>query len=354
MKKILLVDDEIEELKILALSLDCKEINAEIITASSGEEALSIIEKEGISLLITDVHMPGMNGMELILAASAIVPDLAFIVMTAFPTAEIKRDALLGGCLRFIEKPYDIELLRGSVIEALTEQKGFTGTMAGIELSDMIQLNCLSCNTVALKIRDGKKSGMIFFDSGNIVHAIAGDIEGEEAFYRIMAFGGGNIESRRNVRPPVLSIEKSYVGLLLEASRRKDETASRAVTQPEEKELPQAGIFRALAKVAGYIGAAILHRNGVLLAEEKNGNSIDLNSGGTVIADLFRLASQTTTENGLEKCDSIVLESTDGTLATRSAGSKGEFLLVALVAPDCNPTLMQIKMASLAPQIRAN
>ncbi|MBU0485294.1 MAG: response regulator [Proteobacteria bacterium] len=351
MKKILLVDDETEELRILSIVLDCKEIRAEILTASSGEEALDLIKKEEINLLITDVHMPGMNGMELIMAASAEVPDLAFIVLTAYATAEIERDALLKGCLRFVEKPYDIEELREIVIEGLALKKGFTGTMVGINLADLIQLNCLSSNTGALKVSDRKKSGVIFFDRGDIVHAMVGDVEGEEAFYQILALRDGNIESRKNVKAPTRSIDKSHVALLLEGSRRSDENENHEQNETEEPEAPQIALFRKLAKISGYIGAAILKKKGEIVALDIIEDKLNLSSGGPILAELFKKAVKATVQSGLEKCVSTIIDAADGTIAMCSVGRKKELILVILIAPGNNQALLQMKMAHFTQEV---
>jgi len=346
MKKILLVEDEADQLDILAASLRCDEIRADIITAASGEEALDIIRDGGIDLLVTDIHMPGMNGMDLILEATKESPSLSFIAITAFPTAEIKRDAMLRGCLSFVEKPYDVDELRAAVAGAISEQHGFTGTMRGIELTDMIQLHCLSCNTAALKVDCNGETGMIFFEGGDIVHAMLGDLSGEEAFFRIMSFPGGSIESRKNVKAPARTIESSHVALILEASRRMDEMKSRKETEPG------AAVFRELAKVDGYRGCAIMGPDGGMTTDENAKSGIDFGKAGPVVREIFLEAAKVTKAIGMQGCEATVLECSEGTVISRAAGENGELLLVAILAPGSNPTLMQLKMSHLAPGVR--
>lgn len=347
MKRILLVEDESDQLDILAASLRCDEIRAEIVTASSGEEALEIIKAGGIDLLITDIHMPGMSGMDLILAATETDPRIAFIVITAFPTAELERDAMLRGCLRFVEKPYDVDELRAAVAAAIAEEGGFSGTMRGIELADMIQLHCLSCNTASLKVTGGGETGMIFFDSGEIVHAMIGDLTGEEAFFRIMALSGGEIESRRNVKAPERTIGASHVALILEASRRMDETRSRREEQPD----PAAALFRELGKVAGYRGGAVMGPDGGVIADPAAGG-IDLGKAGKLVRGIFMDAAKVSREIGMQGCEATVIKCGEGTVISRAAGERGELLLVTILAPEANPSLMQLKMSNLAPGVR--
>ncbi len=346
MKKILLVEDEADQLDILAASLRCDEISAEILTAASGEEALGIIRNGAVDLLVTDIHMPGISGMDLILEATRLAPSLSFIVITAFPTAELERDAMLKGCLNFLEKPYDVDELRQAVAAALADDRGFTGTLRGIELADMIQLHCLSCNTAALKVDCDGETGMIFFDNGEIVHAMLGELSGEEAFFRIMSFPGGSIESRKNVKSPARTITASHVALILEASRRMDEMKSREETEPG------AAVFRELAKVDGYRGGAIMGPDSGMTTDGNAKSAIDFGKAGPVVREIFFEAAKVTKAIGMQGCEATVLECAEGTVISRAAGENGELLLVAILAPGSNPSLMQLKMAHLAPGVR--
>ncbi len=146
---------------------------------------------------------------------------------------EYRKETARRGALRFLEKPFDINTLRGQIKELLFEEEGFEATVTGIELPDIIQLNCLSRVTCAMRVRTQTEEGIIYFQDGRIVHAIYEDLEGEEAFYRIAGFRGGKIETLPNETPPAITIDRGHEALLMEAMRRIDE-ARRARSSVED------------------------------------------------------------------------------------------------------------------------
>ncbi len=223
-KRILIVDDEEDMIWSLQNNLNYKALNAAIITASSGEEALEILEKESIDLIISDIKMPGISGIDLLIKVRKEYPETGVIIMTAFPSPEFKNEAILKGGLHFIEKPFDINDMRKIVRHALKEDNLFKGTVAGVELSDLVQVNCFSGATSTLRVKAGaEEEGVIFFEEGKVVHAVSGEIEGSEAFYKIFAFGGGMIESTKGGESPAHTINCTFEALLIEGTRRIDE-----------------------------------------------------------------------------------------------------------------------------------
>ena len=187
MKKILIVDDEEDMIWSLQKNLNHESLKANILTASSGEEALKVLDENPVDLIITDIKMPGISGLDLLVEVKNRFPNTGVIVMTAYPSPEYKNEAMDKGGLHYIEKPFDINELRKIVKDALKETNLFQGTVAGVELSDIIQLNCLSKTTTALAVKTADDEGIIYFDKGNIVHAACNGIVGEEAFYELLS-----------------------------------------------------------------------------------------------------------------------------------------------------------------------
>jgi hypothetical protein len=133
---------------------------------------------------------------------------------------------MMSGSLRFIEKPFDIKVVRAIVEEVLKESEGFQGTVDGVDLIDIVQFNGLSRATAALKVTAGDQEGMIFFREGAVVHAMCGKEFGEKAFFTILGFNGGSLQNIRGVQPPVVSIDKSIEALLFEVALKSDEQAT--------------------------------------------------------------------------------------------------------------------------------
>ncbi|HIJ79801.1 MAG: response regulator [Desulfobulbaceae bacterium] len=234
MKKILIVDDEEDMIWSLQKNLNHESLKVDIITASSGEEALKILAANPVDLIITDIKMPGISGLELLVEVKNRYPKTGVIVMTAYPSPEYKNEALAKGGLHYIEKPFDINELRKIIKRVLKETSLFKGTVAGVELSDIIQLNCLSKTTTALAVNTADHEGIIYFDKGDIVHAACNGRVGEEAFYTILCFEGGTLETRKHANPPPRTINQHSEALLMEGARRMDEAkAGGALTAGE-------------------------------------------------------------------------------------------------------------------------
>ncbi len=103
------------------------------------------------------------------------------------------------------------------------QDTGFVGELKRIQLDNLIQLYCLSAETMAVKINQGDYTGTVYLEAGEIVHAQSGSKSGEEAFYAIMALQGGRIETSQTEKAAQRTITKNYQFLLMEAARRSDE-----------------------------------------------------------------------------------------------------------------------------------
>lgn len=106
---ILIVDDDPGILNAFEIGLASKGYH--IMSAQNGKQALRIIksslkEAKPVTVMLVDFLMPGMDGIELILSARKIKPDLEFILMTAYGNNTVKQKALKLGVGRYIEKPF--------------------------------------------------------------------------------------------------------------------------------------------------------------------------------------------------------------------------------------------------------
>ncbi|UCE55673.1 MAG: sigma-54-dependent Fis family transcriptional regulator [Desulfobacterales bacterium] len=109
METILIVDDEKNYLTILSAVLD--EEGFEILTALSGQEALDIQKTSDVDLILTDMKMPEMDGIELLEHIKVIDPDLPVVMMTAHGTVDKAVEAMQKGAYTYILKPFENERL---------------------------------------------------------------------------------------------------------------------------------------------------------------------------------------------------------------------------------------------------
>lgn len=215
MKRVLIVDDEEDMLWMLQRNLSKSLPDTDVITATSGEQALEILSEKNAQLVISDINMPGMNGLDLLAEINDNYPETSVVIITAYPSSSYENEAMMSGCLRFIEKPFDVKDLQNTVAQILKQDDQFQGTIDGIDLMDIVQFNGLSGASAALKVTTFEEEGIIFFKSGHVVHAMCGDQTGEDAFYTILGFQGGTLQNIRGAETPVTTINKDLQTLLL-------------------------------------------------------------------------------------------------------------------------------------------
>ena len=116
--RVLIVDDERDMLNLLAKVLG-KKGGCQVSTAISAEAALEAIRLEPPDAVLTDIKMPGMDGLAFLHELQQIDPSLTAIVMTGYGTIEIAVQALKEGAYDFIEKPFDNERILRTVRRAL-------------------------------------------------------------------------------------------------------------------------------------------------------------------------------------------------------------------------------------------
>src|SRR6266581_3730354 len=119
MASILIVDDELSMRQFLT-HLFQREGHS-LRDAQNGRDAMAILREHPIDIVISDIKMPDMGGIELLRAARELRPDLEFIMMTAFANVDTAREAFLLGAFDFIQKPFDNDLLKEIVARALAK-----------------------------------------------------------------------------------------------------------------------------------------------------------------------------------------------------------------------------------------
>ncbi len=121
METILIVDDEKNYLVVLEALLSSE--GYEIVLSNNARDALRTIEDADLDLVITDVKMPGMSGMELLARCGELKPDLPVIVMTAYGTIEMAVEAMKQNAYDYITKPFQNEELKLTIRKALEKYR---------------------------------------------------------------------------------------------------------------------------------------------------------------------------------------------------------------------------------------
>jgi CheY-like chemotaxis protein len=233
--KILLLDDDEDLLDLYREILSRLPSKPQIYTALSGARAIALLESEPFTLLLSDLSMPKMDGLQVLAIVRRKFPQLRTAVLTAVPDEQFRARAYAIGVDIYFEKPgtsQEIKLFL-DCIESLLGQE-VHGAFRGVQsksLVDIIQLECLSQSSSALKIANGVQEGKIWFQNGEVIDATARDLSGEPAFQKILSWKTGNFEILASDPERPRTIFKSYQGLLLESAQAFDEAQAQAIAE---------------------------------------------------------------------------------------------------------------------------
>jgi DNA-binding NtrC family response regulator len=118
--KVLLVDDEEAFVNTLAQRLKMRELN--VNTVYDGEQALAKVKSEEPDVMVLDLKMPGLHGMDVLKEIRKAYPNMQVIILTGHGTEKDEEEARRLGGFDFLRKPADIETLVGKIKEAYSEK----------------------------------------------------------------------------------------------------------------------------------------------------------------------------------------------------------------------------------------
>ena len=114
MANLLVVDDELGMRQFLTHLLQREGHTVRV--AENGQQAMTLLQQQPADLMLSDVRMPDMTGIELLRTARASFPQLEVIMMTAFANVDTAREAFLLGAYDFVQKPFDNDLLKETAV----------------------------------------------------------------------------------------------------------------------------------------------------------------------------------------------------------------------------------------------
>jgi two-component system, NtrC family, response regulator PilR len=119
--RILVVDDERSMRELLAIVL--RREGYEVLLAENGCAAVAVLEREAVDLLISDIKMPDMSGVDVLRAAKKIDQDILAIMITAFASTDTAVEAMRLGACDYLSKPFDVDLLKMKVREKIENRQ---------------------------------------------------------------------------------------------------------------------------------------------------------------------------------------------------------------------------------------
>ena len=219
-KRILLVDDDRAFLDMLGELMHTQQPDAwDVHLAASTAQALSMLREHSIDLVVLDIQMPVVDGIQFLRLLERKYPDLRKAVLTGHGDAARRAECTELGAELFLDKPqtaegYEIVLAALQELAAVDDVSGFRGTLRKAGIVDLLQTECAGRHTSILAITSPQLRGRIHVLDGDIIHAEAGKFSGVEALNRLLALAGGDFKLEAFAPPAKRTIEGPWQSLL--------------------------------------------------------------------------------------------------------------------------------------------
>lgn len=184
--RILVVDDEEGIRTTLSRILQLTYEDCRIMTAETAEQALELAGDSQFDILVTDLKLPEMNGLDLMKLLQGNSPRTQSIVMTAYGNDDILAQANDLGCLAYLEKPFDLDELVAHIDRAIAA-KSASAERYTIPLDEAIHSHAKKLQSVVLSVMSRESAGIIVVRDGIITHAQYDSYEGPEALIDMLA-----------------------------------------------------------------------------------------------------------------------------------------------------------------------
>jgi len=296
--RLLVVDDD--DAFRTTIVRDLSEHGYDVCYASSADEAALRLAAEPIDILLTDLRMPGDDGIDLLVRVRTLSSRTRTILMSGYATARDYQRAIECGAVRVLCKPFTQSELLQAIRQAVDCETGFRGSIHGLSLVDLLQMFHYARRSLAIAV-DGWAPGHVFLEDGRIVHATYREQVGEEALRAILAMPAGSLRTMVLPEETPHTISRDFEGLLLDALRVMDESAHSAeitdwgdfdeLGEPAPAPRPRMAIFvDRLRKIDGYAASCLVDSaSGVILGVDGQVDGFDLQAAVAGYAELYRI-----------------------------------------------------------------
>ncbi len=226
-QKILVLDDDADWLELSREILSQLPSKPEIRTATSGKRALAMLDDEPFRLLICDLKMPRIDGLQVLAIVRRRFPELRTVVLSALEDEDFRSRAYALGVDMFwlkTEMQGNLQMYLDCLESLLgrDNEGGFRGIQSK-NLMDIIQMECLTRSSTVLRITRGSLVARLWIQDGELTDAEAEGARGEAAFRRVLTWKSGTFENLPPEPGHERTISKPVNALLLESAQAMDE-----------------------------------------------------------------------------------------------------------------------------------
>jgi len=216
---------------------------------------------------------------------------------------------------------------------------GMQGNLLDMAIAYLIQHNCQDRKTAQLKIEHSGRQAILYFEEGNISHAILGNQMGEDVIYEILKWEEGTFDLETGIKPPRTSITRSWPGLLMEGARRLDEAEHAASLIPSKQNDHEEAhtmvnlndmLKEMSGEVTGYISASLVGVDGLILASDISNSAEDQEAFGAQMTTLLKLVNASVEKLGAGIVEDNLTTTENAYLLMRLLPDKQYFLILTV------------------------
>lgn len=233
MNNVLVVDSNRTTLHSLTSLLQSQGGFLNVLSATHGTQALTVMRKMPIRVVITAIGIPEVDGFELVARLAREYPATKVIVMTSEDKPLLKARIKQFPSAVYLDQTHDLSMLTKRVFTEL--QIDYGGQVRGINLSSFLQMIALECRSCTLKVSSKDQFGFLWLEQGELIAARNADIYGKEAALKILTWRNVFIDIDYAPRRMKREIFMPLMMLILESGQLDDELRSRNINHRKHK-----------------------------------------------------------------------------------------------------------------------
>ncbi len=223
-RKVLIADDDQIMLRALEKKLSKYRETFSTVMCEDGQEAVNILARQYISMVVLDLKMPKMDGISLLAHIKNKYPDIPVVIISGYKTSDLLNLAKKKGVVAYISKPFQVDDL-AKVLVGTLQKEADGGTMNNVSPVVFLQLMEMERRSCTIRVVDKQSlmGGILYFLEGELIDARMGEIYGIEAAYRIFGWEDVTLYVQNECPSKNNVINSDLQPIIMKAVEMKDE-----------------------------------------------------------------------------------------------------------------------------------
>ncbi len=232
-RKILFVDGDAILCDAIKKNLAKYSESFSFVTVCDGFEAVKLLKKTPVSLIITELKIPRMGGMSLVNHLCDNYSDIPAIIISSMDDTFLQEITKERGIVGYLKKPFQTEQLV-AIIKSTLQQEAAGGIMYDISPTVFLQLMEMDAKSCTIRILDNKtlQGGILYFKDGELLDVRIGDRHGIQAAYELFSWDTATIFMRNDCEPRKNNINSALTPIIMKAVGMKDEAEDHLSDNP--------------------------------------------------------------------------------------------------------------------------